>query len=73
MEASELMELMELTEVETLWPLPLLLSVLVEAGWQLGRLTEVADGDGADRSGDGADASVGADCGRRQSRQRRRS
>ena len=63
------MELTELTEVEMLWPLLVLLSVSVEAGWQLGRLTEVADGDGADGrvdgadgSVDGADASVGRDC-----------
>ena len=34
MEASELMELTELTEVEMLWPLPLLLSVSVDAGWR---------------------------------------
>ena len=47
--------------VETLWPLPLLLSVSVEAGWRLGRLTEVADGDGADGSVDGADGCLGGD------------
>ena len=64
MEATELMELTELTVVETLWPLPLLRSVSVEAGWRLGRLTEVADGDGADGRVDGADGCLGGDlCG----------
>ena len=61
--------LLSVTLVGMLWPLPLLLSVSVEAGWQLGRLTKVADGDGADGSVDGADGIVGGDCGRQQSRQ----
>ena len=65
MEATELMEGSKVTEVEMLWPLPLLLSVLVEAGWRLGRLTKVADGDGADGSVDGADGCLSGDlCGR---------
>ena len=69
MEATELMEGSKVTVVEMLRPLPLLLSVSVEAGWRLGRLTEVADGDGADGSVDGADGCLGGDCGRQQSRQ----
>ena len=48
MEATELMGGSKVTEVEMLLPLPSLQSVSVEASWQLGRLTGVADG------GDGA-------------------
>ena len=40
MEATESMEGSTMTVVEMLWPMPLLLSVSVEAGWRLGRLTE---------------------------------
>ena len=68
MEATESMEGSTMTVVEMLWPLPLLLFVSVEAGWRLGRLTEVADGDGADGSVDGADGCLGGDCWSRQTR-----
>ena len=33
-EATELMDVTEVTAVEMLWPLPLLLSVSMEAGWR---------------------------------------
>ena len=58
MVTTELMEVPELAVVETVWPLPLLLSLRVEADW--GRWLTVGDGgDGAD----GADGSVGGDGG----------
>ena len=41
----------DLTVVETLWPLPMLLSVLVVADGQ--KLTDGGDGGGADRRADG--------------------
>ena len=33
-EATELMGVSDVTMVETMWPLPLLLSMLVEVGWR---------------------------------------